>query len=50
MIKEHSMRTLALLALAGCLVFTGVGIAAEHGAPKKAEKSEKKETTTTTSA
>ncbi|MBX7200932.1 MAG: hypothetical protein K1X51_16290 [Rhodospirillaceae bacterium] len=35
-------RLLALLALAGCLVFTGVGIAAEHGAPKKAEKSEKK--------
>lgn len=33
---------LAALVLAGCLIFAGVGIAAEHGAPKKAEKTEKK--------
>lgn len=41
-------RVLAFLALAGCLMFSGAvftraGLAAEHGAPKKAEKSEKGE-------
>lgn len=35
-------RFLALVALAGGLVFSGVAFTAEHGAPKKAEKTEKK--------
>lgn len=38
MVKRTMTRLLAFAALAGCLVFAGMGIAAEHGAPKKTEK------------
>ncbi len=41
-VERTMTRLFASAALAGCLVFAGMGIAAEHGAPKKAEKSEKK--------